>query len=79
MKKIYKVFIIFMTAHTVQWACEIVHAKWCYNGYLWSFFTRGSPTCGLLRTTSDVLSKNIVGIMTGSLVMLDHPFHQLLE
>ena len=79
MKKIYKVFCVFFLAHTIQWSCEYVHSKWCYHGFFSSFFTRGSPTCTFLRGTSDGLAKNIVAIMTGSLVMLDHPFHKLLE
>lgn len=77
----YAKFALAMFAvHLVQHLSEYLHYQHCSRGMFWSLFTRGSPMCTTLRSTSDVFAGGFQKVLAGGvLVGINHSLNKLLE
>lgn len=75
-----KVAVVVAAVHMVQMVSEYMYYSYCSRNIFRSLFTRGSPMCQMLRSTSDTLSISFNKIVAGSLlVALQHPLNKFLE
>jgi hypothetical protein len=66
--------------HLVQYLSDQTYYRFCSRNLFWALFTRHSPMCSALRTTSDVFAGSFQKFLAGSFVVaLHHPLNQLLE
>ena len=77
----YAKFALAMFAvHLTQYLSEYFHYHNCSRGMFWSMFTRGSPMCTTLRSTSDALAGGIQKVLAGVvLVAVNHSLNKFLE